>query len=179
MGYGGVGARSKPDAAQLRRFARRVQPWGNPRLNRAQKVILFCESLPITSGTLAGRQLELRPWQRSFVKAVYRTDRRKGRNVRTAVLSMARKNGKTQLAAALALCHLCGPEAESRGEVYSAANERAQAGRIFKEMVAIIERTKWMRDRINIIRFRMQLEDLVNGSVYAALSADVATKHGL
>jgi hypothetical protein len=28
----------------------------------------------------------------------------------TAVLSLVRKNGKTQLAAALALAHLCGPE---------------------------------------------------------------------
>src|SRR5215813_13671887 len=47
--------------------------------------------------------------------------------------ALARKNGKSQVAAALALCHLCGPEAENRGEVYSCANDRFQPGRIFND----------------------------------------------
>jgi Phage Terminase len=85
------------------------------------------------AGKHARTKLRLRQWQRRFVEAVYREDKRGIRPIRTAVLSMARKNGKSQLAAALALCHLCGPEAESRGEIYSCANDRFQAGRIFDE----------------------------------------------
>ena len=95
---------------------------------------------------------------------------------------MGRKNGKTDLAARLALCHLAGPEAEPRGEVYSAANDRAQAARIFAEMVAIIERVDWLKNRVSIRRHSKELEDIGEGgtgSFYAALSADVATKHGL
>jgi phage terminase large subunit-like protein len=110
---------------------------------------------------------------------VYRTDKAGNRLVRTAVLSVARKCGKTQLAAALCLCALSGPEAEPRGECYAVACTRFQAGRVFNEMVAIITKTPWLNERINIVRFRKELEDQVNGSTFAVLSADVAPVHGL
>jgi len=157
-------------------------PWDARGLSRADRVIAFMESLPVTSGSLAGTTFKLRGWQKKFIRAVYRTDRRAIRQVRTAVLSLARKNGKTDVAARLALCHLAGPEAESRGEVYSAANDRFQAGRTFAEMCAIIERVDWLRVRISVRRHSKELEDVGEGgtgSTYAALSADVGTKHGL
>jgi phage terminase large subunit-like protein len=92
---------------------------------------------------------------------------------------MARKNGKSQLAAALALCHLCGPESENRGEVYSCANDVFQSGRIFDEMVALIDRHPALSARTNVISFRKKIQDLVNGSIYAALTAEPRTKLGL
>jgi phage terminase large subunit-like protein len=101
------------------------------------------------------------------------------RKIRTAILSMGRKNGKTQLAAALALCHLCGPESESRGEVYSCANDRFQAGKIFNEMYAMIRQHKWLEARCNVSRFKKEIEDMMSGSVYNALSSEVTTKMGL
>ena len=91
---------------------------------------------------------------------------------------MARKCGKTQLAAALCLCAISGPEAEPSGECYAVACTRFQAGRVFNEMVAIITKTPWLNERINIVRFRKELEDQVNGSTFAVLSADVAPVHG-
>lgn len=153
-------------------------PWGSPSLSRAERVITFIETLPVTAGPLAGTLLKLRPWQKRFIRAVYR-DRSGKRLIRTAVLSVARKNGKTMLASCLALAHLVGPEAESRGEVYSVACTRFQAGRVFNEMVAIITATPWLSERINIIRFRKELEDDVTGSIFAVLAADVAPVHGL
>ena len=92
---------------------------------------------------------------------------------------MARKCGKTQLAAALCICAMSGPEAEPRGECYAVACTRFQAGRVFNEMVAIITKTPWLDERINVVRFRKELEDQVNGSTFAVLSADVAPVHGL
>jgi phage terminase large subunit-like protein len=155
-----------------------VQSWEMPGFSRSDRVIMFCESLTISSGELAGGKLELRDFQREFIRSVYR-EKRGQRAVRTAVLSLARKNGKTQLAAALALCHLCGPEAELRGEVYSCANDRSQASKIFDEMVALIDSLPWLAARCNIIRFRKEIQDLENGSVYLALSSEVKTKMGL
>jgi phage terminase large subunit-like protein len=99
-------------------------PWDAPALSRAERVIAFCEDLTVTSGTSAYTKLRLRPWQCKFIEAIYNENKQGIRPVRTAVLSMGRKNGKSQLASALALCHLCGPEAESRGEIYSCANDR-------------------------------------------------------
>jgi phage terminase large subunit-like protein len=92
---------------------------------------------------------------------------------------VARKNGKTQLAAALCLCHLSGPESEPRGECYSVACTRFQASRVFAEMVAIITRVPWLNERINIVQFRKELDDTINGSTFAVLAADVAPVHGL
>jgi phage terminase large subunit-like protein len=154
-------------------------PWDAPGLSRAERVVRFVNSLPCTAGPLAGKPLKLRPWQVRFIRAVYRTDKAGNRLVRTAVLSVARKCGKTQLAAALCLCALSGPEAEPRGECYAVACTRFQAGRVFNEMVAIITKTPWLNERINIVRFRKELEDLENGSTFAVLSADVAPVHGL
>ena len=61
------------------------------------------------------------------------------RVVRRAILSMARKNGKTALIAAIVLAHLVGPEAIVHGEIYSAANDRDQAAIVFKFARQIVE----------------------------------------
>ncbi|PZN99000.1 MAG: terminase large subunit [Alphaproteobacteria bacterium] len=189
MGLRGPGARpiKAPQAEIIGLFSHlepvqtvQTQPWEVEGLSRVERVVAFLESLPITSGVLAGDTFEVRPWQRKFLDAVYGLDEMDGRPVRTAVLSMARKNGKSGIAAGLALCHLCGPEAEARGQVYSAANDRNQAALLYAEMAAIIDRTPWMEERLSLRRHAKEIEDLGGtGSVYAALSADVGTKHGL
>jgi phage terminase large subunit-like protein len=152
-------------------------PWERPGLSPAAQVIAFIESLPVTSGPLAGTLFKLRPWQKRFIRAVYATDKQGRRKVRTAVLSMGRGNGKTTLAAMLALWSLI---QEQRGEVYSCANDRFQAARIFAEMAAIIERVPWLDERITIKRFTKEIED-VGGteSIYAALSRESGTKMGM
>lgn len=181
-GQGAVPMKRKVRCADLAPIdARLAHPWDAPGLSRAERVIAFMESLPITSGAHAGRMFKCRPWQKRWLKRIYR-EKGGRRVVRTSVKSIARKNGKTAEAAMLALCHLCGPEAEQRGEVYSAANDRFQAGKIFNEMVAIIERVDWMGARVSIRRHSKELEDFGEGgtgSIYAALSSDVKTKHGL
>lgn len=182
MGLRGIGASPRSGKGKAAASFRDVLPWEAKGLSRAERVIAFCEDLPVTQGSLAGTNAKLRPWQRKFVRAVYRTDRKGNRPVRTAVLSMARKNGKSFLASALALCHLVGPEAEPRGEVYSAANDRAQAARIFHELVAMLNGHPELGDRCNIIRFTKTIEVLEGvgkGSTFIALSADATTKMGL
>ncbi|WP_026619121.1 phage terminase large subunit-like protein [Ensifer sp. WSM1721] len=182
MGLRGPGAKPKKAREAANDNLRTVLPWEAEGLSRVDRVIAFLEDLNVTQGKLAGTKLKVRPWQRKFLDAVYREDETGNRPVRTAVLSMARKNGKTQIVAGLALCHLVGPEAEPRGEVFACANDRFQAGKTFNEMVAIISEHKEIEARVNIIRFRKEIEVLEGngkGSVFAALSADAATKHGL
>ncbi len=179
MGRRGPGARPKNNVAQLEPVIPEAHPWERPGLSRYMRVVKFIETLPITSGMHAGRKFKLRPWQKKILRAIYRTDRRGRRIVRQALITLPRKQGKTALAAALALCHLLGPEAEQRGQVYSAASDRDQAGIIFSELVAIIEATSWMMARVNIQRFKKMIEDLVNGTIYQALSSDARKAHGL
>ncbi|WP_444454071.1 terminase large subunit [Rhodobacter capsulatus] len=193
MGQRGIGAKPKhlhlvegrgPDLFNPDGYRPQAvpMPWEAPGLSRVDRVIAFLESLPITQGKLAGQKLRVRPWQRDFLEAVYTEDDEGTRPVRTAVLSMPRKNGKTQIVAGLALCHLLGPEAEQRGEVYAAANDRFQSGKTFNEIVAILEEFPEIEARVNVVKFRKEIEVLTGpgkGSIFAALSADAAGKHGL
>lgn len=146
---------------------------------RAQVVIDWIEDLPITSGMHAGRKFKLRQWQKDIIRALYATDEKGRRIVRQALISMGRKNGKSALAAALALVHLCGPEAEPRGQVFSAAADRNQAGLIYREMKAIIEAVPELSRRVIVRDFSKTLEDAETGSTYAALSSDARKAHGL
>jgi phage terminase large subunit-like protein len=141
--------------------------------------VAFVQSLTITSGPLAGTRFRLREWQKKIIRAVYEPKTADGRRlVRTALLTMARKNGKTGLVAALALCHLCGPEAEPRGQVCSAAADRNQAAIVFREAKAMILASAELAERVIVRDFAKELEDSETGSVYNALSADATTKHG-
>lgn len=146
---------------------------------RDDRVIAFLEELPVTKGIRAGETLKLLPNQRAFVRDVYRA--RKA-TVRLAIKSEPRGNGKTGLLAGLALAHLLGPEAEQRGEVYSAAIDRQQAGIMFNEMEAIIFARPDMAARVNIQRFHKKIEvqeGRGEGSIYEALSSDARRAHGL
>lgn len=131
-------------------------------------------------GPEAGKPFRLRPWQKAIIQRVYDGSNADGtRLVRMALLTMARKNGKSALVAALALAHFVGPEAETRGQIVSAAADKAQAAIIFREMKAMILADEALADRIIIRDFNREMEDVETGSTYHALSSDVATKHGL
>jgi phage terminase large subunit-like protein len=123
--------------------------------------------------------MRLLPGQRAFITDVYGT---RQPSVRIGVKSGPRGDGKTGLATALALCHLLGPMAEPRGEVYSASIDRAMAGLIFDEMAAIISAVPAFEAVCNIQRFTKKIEVLSGaaaGSKYEALSADARRGHGL
>ena len=104
------------------------------------------------------------------------------RQIRLAVKSEPRGNGKSGLLAGLSLAHLCGPESVERGQIFSAAVDRNQASILFDEMRAIILADEDLESRVNIIRHFKKLEVLDGdgkGSTYEALSSDARRGHGL
>src|SRR5215203_2535419 len=162
MGLRGVWAGiRKENLALLEERGPRTLPWRKAGLSRVQRNIAFLEFLPITKGRLVGKRMRLLPDQRRFVEDVYGT--RRNRPVRIAVKSEPRGNGKTGLLAGMALCHLLGPEAEPRGEVYSAAIDRQQAGIMFNEMEAIIRAVPEFAERCNVQRFHKRIEVFEEG----------------
>lgn len=180
MGLRGIGAKPVKKASKPKGKRKiDLEVWQAEGLTRAQRVVAFIESLSITSGIFAGQPFELRPWQIEIVEAIYATDENGRRIKRQVLLTIPRKNGKTQLAAALALCHLVGPEAEQRGQVYSAAADRKQAALILKELIAFVRADQKLMDRIIIREHSKTLEDVVTGSTYEALSSDAKKAHGL
>ncbi len=164
----------------------RVFNWEKPGLNRFERVIAFCEETPITKGIRRGKPMRLLPRQKEFIRLLYGEKCGTRRPYSLAIKSEPKGNGKTGLVSVLTLCHLVGPEAEDRGEVYSAAINIDQAGLLFDEMVATLrEMPEYMaccriahhRKRIVIARRFKDHPGL--GSTYAVLSKDAGAAHGL
>lgn len=84
----------------------------------------FCR---VPEGKLVGQKLKLEPFQKRFIREVY--DNPKG--TRRGILSIARKNGKSGLIAALVLAHLVGPVARLNAQIVSGARSREQAAVVF------------------------------------------------
>lgn len=154
-------------------------------VERAQRVIDFIERLTITIGETAGQPFILREWQKQFIRDIYEPQDEHGRRVvRRAVLSVARKNGKSELSAALVLVHLIGPEAEMNGEVYTAANSREQAAIIYNGVKRMVEAEPALRAYLTVVPstktiFVHRSDVKGRGSKFRALSAEAGTQHGL
>jgi phage terminase large subunit-like protein len=183
MGLRGPGAKPKSGKVAANDNLRKELPWEVEGLSRLERVIAFMEDMPVTQGKLAGTKMHLRPWQvEAFLEPIFKEDDDGKRRVRTAALSMGRKNGKTGISAALACCFLVGPEAEERGEIYFCAMDKAQAAKAWAECKAMLEGHTELSQRVNIIRFSKEIEVLEGqgkGSVLKALSADADSKLGL
>lgn len=103
--------------------------------------------------------------------------------MRRAILSIARKNGKTALIAALVLAHLVGPEAIENGEIYSAANDREQAAQVYKVAAQMVradpELDAASGGLLRCVDSTKTIACYSNGSFYRAMSSESGTKHGL
>jgi len=147
---------------------------------RVKNIIKFIEQLTVPSGKGEGGRVKLRPFEKKFIQDVYGQVNELGnRKVRRAILSMARKNGKTFLIACLALVHLVGPEAIKNGEIYSAANDRDQAAIVFKYAAQIVRAEPELLALIKIVDSTKTMVCFANGSIYRAVSAEAGTKFGL
>lgn len=148
-------------------------------MTRGERVIAFIELLKIPSGADVGKPFVLREWQKQIIREIYDpVDGRGKRKVRRVLLTMARKNAKTTLIAAIVLAHLVGPEARQRQQIFSAANDREQAAEVYQAAAAMVDMDETLRSLIRPIASRKRLVCHANGSFYVALSADAKTKHG-
>lgn len=145
---------------------------------KAAKLALdfFPECLRHVKGSEAGKQFELRPWEKGIIANLFGWKRPDGtRRFREAFIYVARKNGKTCLAAGLVLLALfC--DAEPGAEIYSAAADRDQASLVFDQARGMVMQEPELRSRATVYTKAIVLNDL-SGS-YKAISADAHTKHG-
>ena len=91
--------------------------WPRDRAKRRERFVREFVVTPKGAGAL--KAFRLRPWQREIVRGAYAP------GVRTALISLPRANGKTALAAALAVAELfCG---QPSAEVLVVASDQRQA----------------------------------------------------
>ncbi len=152
------------------------------RFGRAERVIEYIENLTIPSGEGQGSFFVLEDFQRDFIKDIYAEHNILGRGwtrrVRRGILSIARKNGKTALIAALVLVHLHGPEAIYNGEIYSAANNKDQAAQVYKFIFQMIDLDEDLAEDLVVVDSKKTITCPQFASSFTVLSKDAKTKHG-
>lgn len=145
-------------------------------MTRAEAVIAFIERYCLTpDGAQVGQPLKLAKFQREFIRDVY--DNPAG--TRRAYLSIARKNGKSGLIAALLLAHLVGPEAKQNAQLVSGAMSRDQAALVFNLASKMVQLNPRLAKLVRIVPSGKRLIGLPLNTEFKALAADGKTAHGL
>ena len=110
---------------------------------KAARVIGFIECLKHTKGEFHGKPFILLPWQKKIIQDVFGTVRDNDPSMRqftTSYIEIGKKNGKSELGAALALNMLVNDD-EWKAEVYSCASDRQQAAIVFDVAVDMVKRS--------------------------------------
>lgn len=128
-------------------------------------------------GKGAGQPFRLEPWQYFILGCVFGWKRDDGtRRFREAWVRVARKNGKSFLAAGVGN-YLLTVDGEPGAQIYSAASKRDQARVIHR--AAIAQRDKSPELRRLVTKFRDRLVVPGTRSFFAPLGADSDTEDGL
>jgi phage terminase large subunit-like protein len=151
------------------------------RVSLARRAVsFFHDVLAFVEGERAGEPFDLEPWQAAVVGNLFAWVNAKSglRRYREALVFVARKNGKTSIAAGIAL-YLLLCDGEVGAQVYSAAAEQTQAALIFRHASAMVAQHASLMARCRVYRAFKSIEVPDTNSVFRALTADAATKHGL
>jgi len=148
------------------------------KLSRGKQVADFINTFCIqTKDTVAGRageRIVLRQWQEDLLQHIFAVENGKLKH-RSALVGMARKNGKSALSSGIALWGLF--LGENGGEVYSCAADKDQAKIVFNDAKKMIEAEPDLMGQVNL--YRDVIEVPATGSIYRALSSEAFTKEGL
>lgn len=159
-----------------------------------------CEFISRLPNTDTGRPFELYDWQRSAIMEFYGrqvADEDTGEYLRKywyLYLEIPKKNGKSELAAALGIYHLFA-DGELNAEVYICAADKENAGIVFSAAVFMLTTAPWTakmiaRGELNIVESRKRVEyrqrvrtgnggyKWITVGVMAVVSAEAFSKHG-
>jgi len=138
----------------------------------------FIRTLSHTKGIWRGQPFNALEWQDEALFDIFGTLRENGfRQYTTAYLEICKKNGKSELGAAIALYCLVADE-EWSAEVYGCAADRQQASIVFDVAVDMVDQNKNLKKLIKPILSQKRLVYLPRKSFYQVLSAEAYSKHG-
>lgn len=155
-----------------------------------EAVAFFRQHLTHTKGVWAGRPFIPLPWQEGrILRPLFGTlegtaeplpDGTAPRAVRTAYVEVPRKNGKSEIAAGIALKCLFA-DGEAGGEVYGAAVDRDQASIVFNVAAQMVRNSPVLSKRAKILDATKRIivtKGISAGSVYRAIPGDAAGSWG-
>lgn len=152
---------------------------------RADRFVGFCRAvLRHTTGPFARRPFVLEDWQELeiarplFGEVVWSTEwNRYVRRYRIAYIVMARKNGKSALAAAIVL-YLLTADGEDAAEVYGAAKNTRQAGKVYLPVKRMKELSPALSKRLTENKAARRIFDSKTSSYYEVITADAPAELG-
>ena len=151
--------------------------------NRANYACEFLELLAFGSGEWAGKPFQLQPWQRDPLREFYGTlyedyeRNRKFRLFQYLYLEIPKKNGKTELSAALGIYHLVG-DGEKNPQVYICAADKENASICFNAMCGMIDARPWLDKKVKVIPSQKKIILRDGSGFIKVLSSEAYSKHG-
>lgn len=153
-----------------------------PRADHAEK--FFAEILVHTKGIYARRKFILADWQRDdLIRPIFgkvRWDAEYGlyvRSTRIVWIELARKQGKSEMLAGIALYMLCA-DGEEGAEIYGAAKDRDQARKVFDVAKRMVELSPLLSSRLTIMSANKRIVDNKTASYYEIIAADAGGNLG-
>lgn len=137
--------------------------------DRAKRRIKFIETyLKVPHGARERRKFSLQPFQKELIQGAYAP------GILTALVSIPRGNGKTMLAAALALAEMfVGPYS---AEVLCVASNAEQAGHVLKYARQMIALSEELSQRVHVYADRLYLPE--RDATLIPLPAEPGALHG-
>ena len=161
-------------AKQTRQRQNSTQLSEPPGAPEGEVVATFIESFcRLSKGDEAGQLIKLRPWQRQILHDLFSHRKDGRRRYRRGLLLMPRKNGKSLLAAGIALYSLFN---EIGAEVAIVAGDRAQARIIFRECARMVELDPVLSRKLHVLRDVIEYAE--TGSVLRVLSSEASRAEG-
>jgi len=146
---------------------------------RADHTVRFIENLRHTKGEWYNQPFKLLPWQETIIRNIFGIIKPNGfRQITTAYVEIAKKQGKTELGAALAL-YMLTADGERGAEIYSCAADRAQASLIYNVAVDMISLSPALKKRLKVVASQKRIVYPAMNSFYQVLSSEAYSKHGI
>lgn len=144
----------------------------------------FREILVHTKGVWARRKFDLRPWQDAeIIRPIFGPVRwseefdQYVRVIRIVWIELARKQGKSEVLAGIAL-YLLVADGEDGAEIYGAAIDRDQARKVFDVAARMVQLSPVLSKRLIVKKHEKRIVDEKTGSYYEVIAADAAGNLG-
>jgi phage terminase large subunit-like protein len=146
----------------------------------ADYAVYFINCLKHSKGRWAGQSFKLLDWQEQIIRNIFGIiipTKNEVRQFRTAYIEIPKKQGKSELAAAVALLLTC-TDNEPKGEIYGCATDRSQASIVFDVAVDMVDRFPELKREMKTDSRQKAMTYKPLGSTYKIISAESHNNEG-
>jgi hypothetical protein len=141
----------------------------------ADSAVAFISQLKHKSSPWEGMPFELLDWQEQITRDIFGIVKKKDetRQFKRVYIELPKKNGKSELAAAIALLLTCA-DWEYGGEIYGCATDRQQASIVFDVALHMVQQNAFLR-KSAIAAASSLLPFFLGSSIYTRLNCRVSS----